>query len=282
MKTYSSVPSAEESRLEVPCGVCGSKEYRLRWERAEYRFVRCVRCGVLYQNPQPEPKDLTRRYDEEYFAYELQNEAAFYGLMIQALQDVGFYRELEPRMGRGRFLDIGCATGLLLSELRNRGWRVEGVEICTPSAEFGRLERGLTIHTVPVEQAELSDQSFDVVHASHLIEHLTQPAALVAEAARILVPGGRLILTTPNSGGLQARLLGERWRSLIPDHVYLFSRASLRRLLDENGFEVERVGTWGGIARGLAPEPIKRVADRAAKRFSFGDVMVMRARKRVP
>jgi 2-polyprenyl-3-methyl-5-hydroxy-6-metoxy-1,4-benzoquinol methylase len=279
VKTFSKQPSRQESAEEVRCAVCGAADYRLAWEGPEYRFVRCSSCGVLYQNPQPRQDDLTLRYDEEYFRYERENEEAFYGLMVKALQDVRFYREVEPRFKAGRFLDVGCATGRLLAALRERGWQVAGVEVCVPSAEFARRERGLSIHTVPLEQAEISEESVAVVHASHLIEHLSDPGRFVAQARRILQPGGELILTTPNSDGLQARLFGEQWRSLIPDHVYLFSRSTLRQLLERHGFAVQRVKTWGGLARGLAPAPIKSIFDRAAKTLSFGDVMVMRARK---
>jgi SAM-dependent methyltransferase len=199
--------------------------------------------------------------------------------MEQALRDVRFFRELEPRLAGGRFLDVGCATGRLLEVMRGRGWDVEGVEVCRPSAEFARRERSLNVHTLPLEEAGLSPERFAVVHASHLIEHLTDPGRLVEEARRILRPEGALILTTPNRDGLQARLFGEQWRSLIPDHLYLFSRTSMRRLLRSRGFAVERVKTWGGLARGLAPAPLKALFDRLAKPLSFGDVMVIRARK---
>lgn len=279
VKTYSSLPKESEARSRVVCSVCGSTEFRVKWERPQYRFVRCRSCGVLYQNPQPEADALVDRYDEEYFSYERENETAFFDLMSRALQDVRFFREIEPRLGRGRFLDIGCATGRLLEEMRGRGWEVEGVEVCIPSARYGREERGLTIHTVPLEEAKLRSGDYDVIHASHLIEHLPDPGRFVREAARLLRPEGRLILTTPNSSGLQAKLFGERWRSLIPDHVYLFSRSSLRRLLEGEGFIVEREKSWGGLAEGLAPPRVKRLFDRAAKRLGFGDVMVMRAKR---
>ncbi|MCK7520880.1 MAG: hypothetical protein MZV64_25900 [Ignavibacteriales bacterium] len=59
-------------------GACGS------------RFVRCRRCGLVYQDPRPVAEDLHRRYDEAYFAYELANEEAFFELMRRGLADVSF------------------------------------------------------------------------------------------------------------------------------------------------------------------------------------------------
>jgi SAM-dependent methyltransferase len=117
------------------------------------------------------------------------------------------------------------------------------------------------------------------VHASHLIEHLNDPGSFLAEAERVLAPGGILILTTPNADGFQARLLGPRWRSAIYDHLYLFSLRSLGALLESRGFAVMKSATWGGWARGLRPAFIKRPMDMLAKRFGFGDVVAILARR---
>jgi SAM-dependent methyltransferase len=150
------------------------------------------------------------------------------------------------------------------------------VEI-SPSAEYARRERGLEVRSLPLEKCRFPAGSFNVVLASHLIEHLNDPAGFVAEVYRILAPGGRFLVTTPNIAGFQARLFGSRWRSAIFDHLYLFSAKTLSRLLEEKGFTLERILTWGGLAAGTAPAPIKRFADKAAKRLGLGDVMLIRA-----
>jgi SAM-dependent methyltransferase len=130
-----------------------------------------------------------------------------------------------------------------------------------------------------LEESRFPGASFDLVLASHLIEHLNDPAAFVREAHRVLAPGGYFLVTTPNIAGFQARLFRSRWRSAIFDHLYLFSAKTLSALLRQSGFAVERIRTWGGLAAGTAPAPVKRLADRAAKRFGAGDVMLIRGKK---
>jgi SAM-dependent methyltransferase len=220
-----------------------------------------------------------------------------------ALQDAGFFGPgddsfevsrngkdapgdtlMEPASGavspeRPKVLDIGCATGALLASLREKGWRTMGVEISKPQAEYARQERGLDVRTLPLEENRFPPEEFQAVLASHLIEHLNDPASLIREVYRILAPGGRFFVTTPNIGGFQARLLGSRWRSAIFDHLYLFSVKTLSALLLKNGFRVEKTVTWGGLAEGLAPAAVKTWADRAAKKLGAGDVMIMRAGK---
>jgi SAM-dependent methyltransferase len=254
-----------------------------------FSYVRCRNCGLVQMNPQPLPEAVRRRYREghgdDYLSYELANEAAFLRLQELSLAGAGFYRlekallPVPPGAERPRILDAGCATGALLEKLRSRGWDARGLEISGPQAEYARRVRGLTVLESPLEESRLPDHSFQAVLASHLIEHLNDPASFVREAGRILAPGGRFYVSTPNIAGFQARLFRERWRSAIFDHLYLFSVRTLSALLRSAGFTVEKIQTWGGLAAGTAPAPVKRLADGAAKRFGFGDVMLIRALK---
>jgi 2-polyprenyl-3-methyl-5-hydroxy-6-metoxy-1,4-benzoquinol methylase len=241
-------------------------------------------------NPQPLGAEVRRRYGESYLSYETANEPAFLRLQELALADAGFY-DLEKTLlpgegGKGpgekpRVLDIGCATGALLAALADRGWDAWGVEIAAPQAAYARRERKLRVWELPLEENRFDPNSFDVVLASHLIEHLNDPAGFIAEVRRVLKPRGRFFVTTPNITGFQARLFRNRWRSAIFDHLYLFSIKTLSALLGREGFCIERVITWGGLAAGTAPAPLKKLADRGAKHLGLGDVMLIRAFKDV-
>lgn len=286
VKTWST-PQVCEKKEAIPCALCGGGVFRPALSCGTFSYVRCVRCGLVQVNPQPLPRETARRYGEvsgkEYLAYELEREKDFLALQELALAGIGFEdieREFRQKRERPRFLDAGCATGALLEKIRDRRWDVSGVEICGDEAEYARKERGLAIRERPLEEAGFAGESFEAVHASHLIEHLNRPELFTAEAARLLVPGGVLLITTPNIAGFQARLFGSGWRSAIFDHLYLFSVKTLSRLLADNGLAIEKVITWGGLAEGIGPRLLKRALDRAAKRFGFGDVMMIRARKK--
>jgi SAM-dependent methyltransferase len=299
-----STPVTDEERRPVPCTLCGFSSFVPHFTVADpsgsFSYVRCKTCGLVQINPQPAPGEVRSRYGAkpdrqakpdrpaepdagaDYLAYERRNEEAFLRLQRLALEDAGFFR-LERELFSGTaspgvpaVLDIGCATGALLGFLKERRWSVRGLEISLPQAEYCR-RRGLEVHPLPLEESPFPAASFDAALASHLIEHLNDPGNFVRELRRILKPGGRFYVTTPNITGLQARIFGSRWRSAIFDHLYLFSARTLRALLEREGFLVERTVTWGGLAGGIAPGPVKRIADTLAKALGAGDVMIMRS-----
>jgi len=273
MKTFSVGPLAERFE-QVVCNQCGSAERRLALRCEGFSFWRCRGCGLVYQNPQPVFEDLRRRYGEGYFDYELDNDTNFFRLMRLGLRDVGFYDLPRSRFAGRRFLDIGCATGMLVEHMRGLGWEASGVEICEASARYGVERRGVDISLGTLEELRFDEASFSVVHFSHVIEHVPDPKAMLHEVRRIVAPDGMVLITTPNVNGFQARLFGSRWRSAIADHLTLFTKRTLGRLLAETGFRVLRVVPWGGLAVGTAPPLLKRPADRLAKRLGFGDVML--------
>jgi SAM-dependent methyltransferase len=284
VKTWST-PVENEKQRQIPCALCGGTVFKPALKCGGFSYVRCGSCGLVQINPQPFPAEIAARYGEahgeDYLSYELSNEVNFLRLQELALADAGFFileKELLENGKAPRVIDIGCATGTLLEKLRERGWNCTGVEI-SPSAEYAREKRSLDVRSTPLETCGFPDNSFDALLASHLIEHLNDPALFVSEAYRVLEEGGRIYITTPNIAGFQARLFRGRWRSAIFDHLYLFSVKSLSRLLEKQGFAIEKRVTWGGLAAGIAPLPIKRIFDTAANRFGFGDVMLLRGRK---
>jgi 2-polyprenyl-3-methyl-5-hydroxy-6-metoxy-1,4-benzoquinol methylase len=280
MRTFSKLPSDGENLRLIRCPICGGAEFRDKWQIEGASYVSCRQCRFILQNPQPVQDALGARYDAEYFNYEIQNEESFFSLMMLGLEDADFFRSIVPTLPENRnILDVGCATGRFLHFFKQHGWETAGAELCVESAEYGNQKYSVNIRTATLENAGFPDAEFSVVHASHIIEHVNNPSEFVDEVTRVLIPGGVFICVTPSVDGFQARLFGSSWRSVIPDHVSLFSRKTLRKLLVNSGLRVELVKTWGGLGVGTAPGWIKRAADRLAKKWNFGDVVLMVARK---
>jgi SAM-dependent methyltransferase len=280
LKTFQTAPR-DEPRAPWACPACGSGDEDDSIRAEDFGFVRCAACGLWRQQPLPDPVSVRARYDGSYLEYELERQNEFRDLELRSLADVGFpvdARTKEGASSRRALLDVGCATGALAAALRDRGWDARGVEVSELMASRGRADFGLDIRAGTLEEARFPDGAFDAVHASHLIEHLHDPAGFLAECHRILAAGGELVLTTPNVASFQFRFRRGSWRSAIRDHLALFSRRTLASLAERSGFALEASVTWGGWPKGMRPAFLKRPMDLAAKRFGWGDVMCLRFR----
>ncbi|MEF7616692.1 class I SAM-dependent methyltransferase [Aquincola sp. MAHUQ-54] len=151
---------------------------------------------------------------------------------------------LLPAQAGGRLLDVGCGSGEWLATMRRHGWQVAGVEFDDTAAALAR-SRGLAVATGTLEQQRFAPASFDAITLNHVIEHVPDPAATLRECARLLRPGGRLVLFTPNAASLGHAWFGACWRGLEPPrHLQVLSPPAMQRLLDGAGFAGVRVGPW--------------------------------------
>ena len=151
----------------------------------------------------------------------------------------GRLRQVPRYRPGGRVLDIGCGSGGYLAFLAELGWRCSGVETGAKSRAYAQTVLGLDVHEGPLEACRFPDATFDVVTLWHVVEHLPDPAGTLREIGRILKPDGCLLLRTPNVQSWEAALFRGNWYGLDPPrHLYLFSPATLERLLGQCGFAV--------------------------------------------
>lgn len=137
----------------------------------------------------------------------------------------------------GRLLEVGCGSGETLRLLLKLGWQAEGVDF-DPHAVHNARDKGLSVSLGSLEQQYYSDNHFDAVVMSHLIEHVYDPLRLLQESRRILKPGGHIVIITPNSDSFGHKWFQQYWRGLEPPrHLHIFSCMSLGILAKKAGFK---------------------------------------------
>lgn len=246
----------------VRCNLCGGRDtdalftlrdYRLRVDDVEWTAVRCLTCGLGYLNPRPTIEEVERYYPGSYF------------------EDRGDhlrrYRRLAdfvPGHG-GRLLDVGTARGDFLVVMKERGWRVAGIE---PAAEAGN-PHAMEIHRDHFpEECDLPEDAYDVVTAWAVFEHLHDPKRAFEVCQRLLRPGGHLLLQVPN-----LRSISARWgmQEDIPRHLHFFCERTLRAYGEGTGLVLDRVvhttDLFGGSGRGALRLALVRVTGRSVSDF---------------
>jgi 2-polyprenyl-3-methyl-5-hydroxy-6-metoxy-1,4-benzoquinol methylase len=140
----------------------------------------------------------------------------------------------------GALLDVGASYGHFLHAARD-GFTAYGVELNPTAVEWSRQTFGVenfvgSLYAIP----KTIPAPFDVVVAWDVIEHLDEPRRALRVLRSYLKPGGMLFLSSPDAGSLMSRVMGSRWVYQDPvQHINLFSRANLTRLLEQNGFIVQ-------------------------------------------
>jgi SAM-dependent methyltransferase len=137
----------------------------------------------------------------------------------------------------GSHLDVGSGTGEVLAASRDRGWAAQGVEPERTAAEMAR-GRGLDVEIAMLEDSGLPEQSYDVVSAFHVLEHVPDTRTFLRMLARWARPGGFVVIEVPNFGSLQRRRRGVDWPGLRPlEHVVHFSPKTLPLAFRAAGIE---------------------------------------------
>ncbi len=286
------------------CGASGTMFYdgladSLFGAPGRWRMMRCNgdACGLLWLDPAPLPEDLALAYEGYYthapavarpfavhtlwrwvreghyaahFGYAPRGAAVkrLFALALTARPRLAEWLDdlimrLPPRPG-GRVLDVGCGEGRTLEQLRDLGWQVEGVDF-DPRAARSAGTRGIPVRVGTLADQQYPGSCFDAVVHRHVIEHVPDPVAFLAECRRVLRPGGRLALLTPNAKSLGHTRFGAAWRGLEPPrHLQVFTPDSLRRAAETSGLRVEALDTTAGGAAFIHAQSRLMNGDRAA------------------
>ncbi len=193
-----------------------------------------------------------------------------------------FMRALVPDRPTLRILDVGCGTGLNASFLTKAGHSVTGIDLSRVAIDKYRA-KGLEGIVCDLEagQAPFPDGSFDLLYVSEIIEHCADTKSFLSELRRLTKPGGKMLLSTPNSAFWPYRILGLFGRTASeyqhPGHVRFFSKRSLAAAVSEAGFAIKRLAArhmYVVIGRTIA-DPVAPILERMGfckePRFATGD-----------
>ena len=269
---------------------------------------RCATCGHLWLDPQPEAGEIGKLYTS-YFSHGEAPRLPFVGDgfwekasrgVLEALgyrgiakgraeRWIGVLVRLVPPVWdecaqvvrsvrgpvRGELFDVGCGNGSYLEVMRTLGWRVRGLEPDPVAARIAR-GRGFDVMERSIEEADIPQESLEVVTMDHVIEHVIDPVRVLATARGWLRDGGQLTITTPNAESRGHRKFRDVWFHLDPPrHLHLFSLRNLMACVERAGLRTVEFGTVGSghlVYDGS-------VSVRTTGRFRVGDLTTVASRR---
>ncbi len=241
---------------------------------------KCVNksCGLVWLDPMPIEEDISRAY-ENYFTHEGGENPGNESKRIYEYLKKGY---LSTRYGYGndgtsapqrlmsklillhpgwkassdlsvmllpacpgkRLLEVGCGAGQQLKIMKELGWQVEGADRDPSAVEHAR-SKGLEVKHGTPEEIKYPDGYFGAIISNHVIEHVYDPVSLLREFYRILEPGGKFVMITPNIESLGSRVFKHADVMFMdsPRHLFVFSPGSLKRMAEIAGFNKLQVMT---------------------------------------
>jgi SAM-dependent methyltransferase len=206
-----------------------------------FRIVRCRLCDLAQTAPAPSEQELDGYYPQGYHS----TTKRYRGGLDRVLGMVhrSRIRAIERLAGgRGSVLDIGCGPGVLINQMRSLGWGVRGTERSPSAAQQARDVFHLDVSAVDVDELVAAGATYDAVVLWHVAEHLRAPGETIRAIARLLRPGGVLLIAVPNFGSPEARIGRAGWFHLdVPRHLVHFTAATLTAILEDAGFRPAKV-----------------------------------------
>lgn len=236
-----------QRHIEIGC-VTGANPYGLSSLQGQAaRFVVCVTCGFVFQNPTLDDSELLSLYGGEYRTFDPPS-----GYLAQQEQIAGTLCDWIDRLTHDqlpyrRVLDIGCGAGCFLREFKRRGWDVVGIDASARWTEWGRRQFDLDLRTGFFGEEGLPGEQFSLVLFSHVIEHMPNPIPVLHAIRRCVDQSGYVFVGAPNILLPPDGNLGNNF--MAGPHVCLYSPRTIRRMLAKVGFEVCRQDNW--YPRGL-------------------------------
>ncbi len=221
-----------------------------------YNFDRCTDCGLVFLNPRIPEAALGEFYTSAYLPYRAEEAWGKYAAFVQKDQEktdtarIGVVKKHAALTAKSRILDVGCGNPTFLRALRktvdsnligidfsNEGWKYAPESFVKIDLRIGEI-------------ADLAGElPMDVITMWHYLEHDYQPQKHLRELLAISHSETKLVIEVPNFDSYTRRKFGKHWAGYhTPRHTGLYSPENIKVLLENSGWQVEKVLNYGSLA----------------------------------
>ena len=237
---------------QVNCAICGNKQqledlYQQNFDakkinsktfsarrlpdNTHYTLVRCKRCGLIFSRDILNPQKILSLYRKSNFTYSL--ESRYLGKTYATY----LKKYITVNGNKSTLLDIGCGNGFFLEEAKKIGIdHVWGVEPGTQSVAKAHPTIRSYIKTDIFRPKLFKEKSFDIICCFHTLDHIIDPNTFLDTVYKLLKKNGVVFFVTHDTNGLSVKLFKEKSPIFDIEHIYLFNKASLKKIFVSHGF----------------------------------------------
>lgn len=217
------------------------KDYTVSGE--EYMLYQCNDCSFVFTQDIPSQEEIGAYYASQNYISHSNTQKGLVNNLYHKVRKITLASKCkmiiaETKTVKGNLLDVGCGTGAFLNEMKTAGWNITGLEPDETARKNARELFNIDSQPSP-ELFALPAGSYDAITMWHVLEHVHQLHEYVEQLKNLLKPGGRLLIAVPNYTSHDADHYQRFWAAYdVPRHLYHFSPASMRILMEKHGLQV--------------------------------------------
>lgn len=222
------------------CILCKNKFFDNMYIINGYKIVKCKSCDLVFTNPMPSRKELNKIYNN--YKFEAGFDHEFYirkdaVRTLKTLASLGYFKK--------SLFDVGCGAGFLMDEARKKGWTTFGIDTGNIPIKYAKSK--LKLNVIRGDFLKLNySKKFKVITLIQVIEHLTDPYEILKKISSYLSNDGILVIATPNINSVLSKVLNEKFNYMIPpEHVIFYSPDTLKKIIEEAGYKVIKIISYG-------------------------------------
>jgi len=239
--TYTQCPVC----LETDIGkILTCKDYSV--SKDDFDVWECASCTLRFTQNAPDAAGIVRYYQSAEYVSHSNTKKGLVNILYHRIRNhtLKLKRSLIKKATgkeQGHLLDVGAGTGSFAQIMQQSGWRVTGLEPDETARNNAKRNYNLLLDP-PGRLHEFEADSFDALTLWHVLEHVHDLHQYLETFHKILKKGGKLFIAVPNYTSTDAQIYGRCWAAYdVPRHLYHFSPASMKVLLESEGFTLEQM-----------------------------------------
>lgn len=230
------------------CPICEGSEIKhflqsknFRINNTPFTIEQCASCGFRFTNPLPSEDEIGEYYNTENYISHTETKKGLVNFLFHVVRKRTLaqkFKLISRYSNKQSLLDFGAGSGVFLNFVKERGWKVKGVEPDDNARQLAINKSSIEMRT-PDEVHTIADGSYDSITLWHVLEHLYNLKEDIRQFKRILTDDGTLFIAVPNCSSPDAKKYKEFWSAYdLPIHLYHFTPSDIKLLFEKEGFEV--------------------------------------------